>query len=484
MASSVSESLTKPYLSPDKKTITYGIYPRSKAKKPFLPSRGYDDQIFEHGGERYVYRKDGWFKCEPLKWRVLRFEGDMALCIADEIIEGGTMHSIDYNNSDMRVWLLDHFESFAWPEGSEYVVERNVDNSPASTGNTTNKNATTDTTDYVFLPSRAELRDPRNGFIDGDGECEPRSAFSTDFAKARGCYACGSGGWGTDGYISAFWTRSPKPDRNGGYSNNLDLYYSVKSDGSIGVTNINCVDSGFRPCCWIRLNGSSDKPAAQSRPAAQPRPAGTKSASTTSSASSSAGNPGWETAEPGQYRVVGGRLVQCTIPRSGKLILPDGVRVIESKVFQDRQDLKGIAFPSSLVSIEPSAFNGCKNLTEVLGSSGAVTYGSHCFAHTGITDFFLGSGAVQIAEGMFRSCKYLRKVSLPAGLTHIGEYAFEGCEALQSLNIPSSVYMVGKNAFSWVRCNLHMPMKKPLIGYPKYVDPHAFEFYKGKVTWG
>ena len=78
-------------------------------------------------------------------------------------------------------------------------------------------------------------------------------------------------------------------------------------------------------------------------------------------------------------------------------------------------------------AIKGSAFQSCKNLTEIIMPSGITEIGSRAFEY----------------------CGKLEKVSIPEGVTSIGDYAFSHCTSLIELNIPASVvtlgyYMVGE----------------------------------------
>lgn len=54
---------------------------------------------------------------------------------------------------------------------------------------------------------------------------------------------------------------------------------------------------------------------------------------------------------------------------------------------------------------------------------------------------------IKIAEGAFKGCSSLQKISLPKNLKEIPPSMFEGCGKLSSINIPDGVVKIGDRAF-------------------------------------
>lgn len=121
----------------------------------------------------------------------------------------------------------------------------------------------------------------------------------------------------------------------------------------------------------------------------------------------------------------------------GDYTIPDGVKTIETKAFQNCSGLTHVTIPASVKSEGTSssyvpglgyyAFSGCTGLTKVT--------------------FADNSNLDGIAEGAFANCTALTEINLPESITSIGEYAFENCSSLTSITIPQSVTTINVDAF-------------------------------------
>lgn len=90
-------------------------------------------------------------------------------------------------------------------------------------------------------------------------------------------------------------------------------------------------------------------------------------------------------------------LIRCPRGKTGMLTLPYGVSVIGEHAFKKCKNIVEISFPSSLRSINSSAFS---------------------------------------------SCEGLKNVDIPHGVTTIGEAAFQGCKSIVKMSIPSTVVKI------------------------------------------
>ena len=122
----------------------------------------------------------------------------------------------------------------------------------------------------------------------------------------------------------------------------------------------------------------------------------------------------------------------------GDYTIPDGVKTIETKAFQNCNGLAHVTIPASVKSEGTSssyvpglgyyAFSGCTGLTKVTFKEGNTLDG--------------------IAEGVFANCTALTEIHLPESITSIGRQAFENCSSLTSITIPQSVTTINVDAFS------------------------------------
>ena len=109
----------------------------------------------------------------------------------------------------------------------------------------------------------------------------------------------------------------------------------------------------------------------------------------------------------------------------GKIILPDGVKVIAQSALRFCSGLTSITIPESVLEITAGAFDDCSALTDIT----------------------IPSGVRSIQDNTFKDCLSLTAITIPARVTSIGESAFEGCSSLSSITIPKSVTSIGKGAF-------------------------------------
>ncbi len=108
-----------------------------------------------------------------------------------------------------------------------------------------------------------------------------------------------------------------------------------------------------------------------------------------------------------------------------KIIVPEGITMIDNGVFQSNYSLESIDLPDT------------------------VTYiGDYAFAYDEkLKSFKIPPKVTTINRKSFGSCKNLTSVSIPDDVTSIGDYAFEYCESLPSVNIPDSVTSIGDGCF-------------------------------------
>ena len=100
-------------------------------------------------------------------------------------------------------------------------------------------------------------------------------------------------------------------------------------------------------------------------------------------------------------------------------------------------------------AIEDYAFFGCKNLTEVIMPTPAVSVGFGAFYGSAIKTFD-GSALVMLGDDAFGDCKSLTSVALESNtqLEEIGAGAFKNCTELKSISIPANVTWLGAEVFS------------------------------------
>lgn len=156
--------------------------------------------------------------------------------------------------------------------------------------------------------------------------------------------------------------------------------------------------------------------------------------------------------------------------------------------FKNCKELTSIVVPSSIISINYEAFDGCYNLKKTIVKDLAAwcnigfsdfrsnpLYYSKSIYYDEITelkDIVIPEGVLSIKDFVFSGCSSLNTIALPESvetigryafcdcsslssivvnknLKSIGEYAFSGCKNMVAFTIPNEVNFIGNNAFSY-----------------------------------
>ena len=127
----------------------------------------------------------------------------------DRKIDDQIVYPNNYKYSDIRTWLNNDFYNSAFALNSSYIQTTNVDNSAATTPNSTNKYACDNTQDKVFLLSYKDNFNSNYGFSASTEHSISRRCITTDWTRARGAtYTCQKN-LDRHFFNGQYWTRSP-----------------------------------------------------------------------------------------------------------------------------------------------------------------------------------------------------------------------------------------------------------------------------------
>ena len=179
----------------------------------------------------FKHDKTYYFAYEPIEWKILENNGTEMTLISentldserfntseqDRIIDGLQVYANNYEHSSIRTWLNETFYDTAFSAADkEKIMVTEVDNSPASTGQTPNKRACDNTFDKVFLLAYGEMHEiwtnigsvpAKYSVFDNENE---RCSITTDFARVQQLDSFNRETGST--YVAL---RSPTPDSNG-----------------------------------------------------------------------------------------------------------------------------------------------------------------------------------------------------------------------------------------------------------------------------
>jgi hypothetical protein len=146
-----------------------------------------------------------------------------------------------------------------------------------------------------------------------------------------------------------------------------------------------------------------------------------------------------------------------------------------------------------LVKILDYGFFSCKNLVEVIVPSSLQIIGAHAFAYcnqlTTISTIEsdssisgqLPSSLVTIDESAFKNCDSLRNIELNFGLKKLGMSAFRGCSNLNSIIIPSSLTEIGEATFGECTSLTNIKIDDTLAPSPYQVKDNCLIDTQNKV---
>ena len=119
---------------------------------------------------------------------------------------------------------------------------------------------------------------------------------------------------------------------------------------------------------------------------------------------------------------------------------------IYKSAFYNNLSLASIAIPDGVQEIGDYAFYGCAALTDVAFSENSRIKGiyDYAFAYSGVTEFVMPDGLLDIGEGAFQSAKLDTLVCNDA-VVEIGDYAFADCGLVNmiTLDLPETTQFLG-----------------------------------------
>ena len=220
--------------------LYFGKYPQAKIDDEYLISNlemandTDGDGYLEYKNQEYKVEEgnysnnyqETYFLVEPILWQVNSDGLLFSKYILDQmkfnytsdkrLLEGNTIHGNNYEYSTIRAFLNGYdgtkygvenytnkgFYDIAFSSEEKALIQKSlVDNSLASTNDSSNKYICNDTNDYLWLLSVKDVKNADYGFTDSDS----RQKQVTDYARFAGVYF--------DNYNNGYWwLRSPSPD--------------------------------------------------------------------------------------------------------------------------------------------------------------------------------------------------------------------------------------------------------------------------------
>ena len=150
------------------------------------------------------------------------------------------------------------------------------------------------------------------------------------------------------------------------------------------------------------------------------------------------------------FEIKNGTLVKYN-GNDARIIIPNSVKIIGERAFDDCNYIRNVSIPSSVTHIEKDAFSHCVSLTKVNIPNSVIAIGDYAFWGCELLAYINIANSVNtIGSHAFCNCKFLTSISIPDSVRSIGDYAFSGCAGLKDIFIPKSVISIGKSILS--RC--------------------------------
>ncbi len=172
---------------------------------------------------------------EPIKWNILKRNGDEVLLISDNVLDNVSYHHQDYTttpweNSDVRSWLNNSFKNRA------FTINQSNNGIATKSISTLNQN---DTIDSLFLLSYDEA----NSYFSSDNS---RKSKATEYAKN---ISNNGGKLSTNNGYGDYWLRTK------GFSvSNSAQFVSANGDLFGSGAHVNNRTIGIRPVLYAKLN--------------------------------------------------------------------------------------------------------------------------------------------------------------------------------------------------------------------------------------
>lgn len=139
---------------------------------------------------------------------------------------------------------------------------------------------------------------------------------------------------------------------------------------------------------------------------------------------------------------------------TGNVTIPKGVKYICEEAFKEA-NITSIIIPEGVKSINSNSFESCKKLSSVKMPDSVTYIGYRAFAECSmLKELNLPKKCKVIDREAFSNCSKLQKVSMKEEVKEIGACAFNNCTQLKSIAFSHSISSIGKLAFcdtAWLK---------------------------------
>ena len=167
--------------------------------------------------------------------------------------------------------------------------------------------------------------------------------------------------------------------------------------------------------------------------------------------------PGYKLIENGLI-IKNERIVSSFVSDDEEVVIPDFVTKINKQVFSNKDNLKSIYIPKSVIDIGPGQFICCHKLENIEVDIGNPRYKSinNCLIDKETNTLIAGcktskltseANVIIIGRNAFTCCYNLESIVIPDTVTRIDKYAFSECKGLKKVIMFDSVVSIKEGAF-------------------------------------
>lgn len=117
-----------------------------------------------------------------------------------------------------------------------------------------------------------------------------------------------------------------------------------------------------------------------------------------------------------------------------KITFNEGLKTIGTYAFQNCSNIEELIFPQSIETIEQQAFWGLEKIKKVTIGGKITGISNDCFAFcSSLEEVVILEGVRQIENFAFTNCSNLKKIVLPKSLVSVGQYSFQLCDSISEV---------------------------------------------------
>ena len=135
-----------------------------------------------------------------------------------------------------------------------------------------------------------------------------------------------------------------------------------------------------------------------------------------------------------------------------EIVIPETVTSIGDYAFTNAKHLTSVTLHDGITSVGIEAFGDALNVTtygrcQYLGTADNPYYALIGAVAKGYNSYTIHENTKVIANGAFKNCTRVTKITVPSGVSVIGNEVFSDCTSLTEIALPENITSIGEKAF-------------------------------------